>query len=482
MRGVLGGLRGLGGRERLYDTHWQVRPPEGGRLTVLQSGTVPAPHPDVEDLLTRALARAGACVTRANSRGPWPVALRYSLAQGARKVRVDWHPGAGRTEVSKAMLGCVSSAYAGMSLGEPSPSALEGAVRFLLELPARESVGPTTQVVQGWDLDVEVVEPALGTVRVVLGQTTIPPVRLRARPSVVVPGGALEVALLRGPGFHGELPEADAPAELMSSGRVVGTLSFDADRKTFVGVVPHGIEGLLVVRYAHTRALVWVPVRARLAVSIEPARSEVRPGEMVPVRVRTSTGGAPSEAAVLLSGVDEALGQLAPLLAADDFARVTVPTAGVGFGQISAADLFMGRVTGEHAVAATLGALAPPAARSQLSPLAIASPSGEPDATHVLAGGFFRALARARLETAAWEQSTEGLLTPDVGVQLWSAALAALARDGEPALDLYGVPVTLDRVPDAWVALADPRNLVRDATRLPEDVQPWLAHVRSVLP
>ena len=44
--------------------------------------------------------------------------------------------------------------------------------------------------------------------------------------------------------------------------------------------------------------------------------------------------------------------------------------------------------------------------------------------------------------------------------------------------DAWDRPPDPGRMPEALLALTDPRLLVRDATHLPEDVEPWIASAR----
>ena len=55
--------------------------------------------------------------------------------------------------------------------------------------------------------------------------------------------------------------------------------------------------------------------------------------------------------------------------------------------------------------------------------------------------------------------------------------LADLRKDGEPARDAWGRELTLDVLPMDLLEQTDPRQVVADGTRLPEDVQSWTRYV-----
>jgi hypothetical protein len=62
---------------------------------------------------------------------------------------------------------------------------------------------------------------------------------------------------------------------------------------------------------------------------------------------------------------------------------------------------------------------------------------------------------------------------------LWSKALQRAQDQGVITTDAFGRPLTLQALPDELVAMADPRLLVRDGTRLTEDVEAWVPFVRN---
>ena len=64
-------------------------------------------------------------------------------------------------------------------------------------------------------------------------------------------------------------------------------------------------------------------------------------------------------------------------------------------------------------------------------------------------------------------------MTPPTMSQLWSDAIDACETRGEAVADAFGRRLRLHRLPDDLLALTDPRAVVIDGTRLPEDVDNW---------
>ena len=91
-----------------------------------------------------------------------------------------------------------------------------------------------------------------------------------------------------------------------------------------------------------------------------------------------------------------------------------------------------------------------------------------------IALAFYRALAAVRVELWSWQDSAE----PDEVLDnaryavLWDRVV----RD-QAILDPYGRPMLLVNLPEGLAERADPRLVVSDATRLPEDVEAWAPFV-----
>jgi hypothetical protein len=92
---------------------------------------------------------------------------------------------------------------------------------------------------------------------------------------------------------------------------------------------------------------------------------------------------------------------------------------------------------------------------------------------------FYPLYAAARREVRNWEKSAppEELMDNEKMVELWEKALAA-----HPARDPFGRTLHLSVLPQNLLALCDPRVMVADAARLPEDVENWPAYVAEEAP
>lgn len=111
---------------------------------------------------------------------------------------------------------------------------------------------------------------------------------------------------------------------------------------------------------------------------------------------------------------------------------------------------------------------------------ATANASSTFDPRAALVENFYRVLLRAASDLSAWEAAAPAteLLDPPGMVRIWNGALDAVAAEGHPVTDGYGRRLTLDVVPLDLLAEVDPRRLVSDATRLPEDAEDFARYVQ----
>ena len=144
----------------------------------------------------------------------------------------------------------------------------------------------------------------------------------------------------------------------------------------------------------------------------------------------------------------------------------------------------MGRVQGKNATAATLlrvNNLPPPA---ELEPSI--SLSGETifDPLETLTDKFYLALEELHAQTRIWEEKAPATekMTPRTMSVLWAKALDSLEQKQQPARDAWGRKLKLHRLPADLLALTDPRAVVVNGTRLPEDVENWSAWVAKEKP
>ena len=246
--------------------------------------------------------------------------------------------------------------------------------------------------------------------------------------------------------------------------------------------IPADVDGFLHVEYAGARAVVFVQPAEPLTVALSTEQKTFRPGEHGKLRVETRAGERPVSAGVGLVGVDQTLGQLATLLGPDDFGRVTVRATAdrPAFGAFDPRALALGQIRGEHAARAAVmritGLPADPAGDAPVS----TSGARQADTQEALTTHFWQALDRTTSLVREWERSApEGeQMEPAKMVALWDRAVAELAAEGKTPVDGFGRRLTLDVLPLDLLALVDPRSVVADGTRLPEDIVEWVGFVQ----
>jgi hypothetical protein len=369
---------------------------------------------------------------------------------------------------------CVAAAFRGLELPAPAAADGLGGTRVSVSLPGRpEAARPTARVMQGYEFEVAVQGVGETSWRIAPG--AIPDVRLRPSKVLVAAGEPFDVEILRGPGFRGGLPRwlsldrgADRvqEVELEEGSRVA---SFEPGPEA---------TGFLTVEWGGARALVFARPAASLDVSITPDADSYRPGAAAALTVKTS-----APAVVSLVGVDSRLGQLAPLPAADALGRslVWARSDAPAFGEFDAVALGLGAVRGENAARAAVARVSAVESVSTKASYHTFSGRHDFDLDQEIAETFYAVLPDVRAAVRGWEDAAAdgALFTNDAAAGIWVAAVKARVAAGEPARDPWGRPLALGALPDPLLARVDPRVLVRDATRLPEDIIEWTGWVRA---
>jgi hypothetical protein len=371
-----------------------------------------------------------------------------------------------------------------IALAAPAHTDALGVARFAVAVPERaDAPRPQPTTMLGYALAISV--PGLDghpstELRVAPGR--VPDLRMRVTPVLAKPGELITAELLRGPVRTAKLPDKLALDCLASHAEQ----KLDADHRASFTLAKE-VTGWCTVSGGRVEARVYVRSTAALAVSVEPGRDRYAPGDTAELAIHTTIGGAGGRAAVSLIGVDNSLGQLVPLPDADAFARVLPPvqTRAPAFGVLDGQALALGRIRGANAAAAAVlrvSAVPPVPALDAVVSTAGAStfdPIGE------LTDHFYPVLAELQTRERAWEASVQKKpvkMTPATMAKLWNAALDACARRGLDVDDAYGHRLALWRLPADLLALTDPRAVVVDATRLPEDVENWPAWVAKEKP
>jgi hypothetical protein len=103
------------------------------------------------------------------------------------------------------------------------------------------------------------------------------------------------------------------------------------------------------------------------------------------------------------------------------------------------------------------------------------------DAALPLTDRFYTILDALYVEVRRFETEApaDEKLTPQKMVDLWERARDATKRKGGVVVDAFGRPIELRALPDELLAMTDPRVVVRDGTRRPEDIVDWVRFVKE---
>lgn len=225
---------------------------------------------------------------------------------------------------------------------------------------------------------------------------------------------------------------------------------------------------------------------AELTVSVIPKQDRYAPGDKAELAIQTTLGGKGGKAAVGLFGVDDSLGQLAPLPGADALGRVQPKalTPAPAFGVLDGQALTLGRIRGANAAAATVLRVSEVPTPSELDAVVDGRAESPFDPIEELTDRFYVVLAELHAQVRRWEAKAPEAekMTPAAMAKLWQLALGACRARGARVDDAYGRTLRLSRLPPDLLSLIDPRAVVVVATRLPEDVENWPAWVAKERP
>ncbi|MCB9692253.1 MAG: hypothetical protein H6736_10610 [Alphaproteobacteria bacterium] len=482
--------------DALKGVSWPEKGPETYTLRVsLPKSLRPSLDPDtrttsgdgdaVQGLVANRLGQARACMRPGvGEDGAEAFQLHWLVVKGSRNVTVDVAD-SGEHGLDASTAACVSRAYQGLAFPEPVEETAIGVTRLQLDVPALPGVPkppppPPATTQDGFELTVAVARDGVpvGSTPLRFDIGSMPPVRVRVTPPVVTAGEVVTVELLRSGDMKIELPEKLA---LKQHGKVVMEAELDGNKAVFD--VPADTDGFYDVSFMASAARLFVQRPDHLSLTLTPDRTTYRPGETARITVRTLAGDAGRQAAVGLVGVDAGLGQLMPLPGPDAYGRVTVRAKSrePAFGAFDATSLLMGRIRGENArQAAVLRITEVPTDRFERRPvggMAIVAPNQ----TEALDAAFARAWAATVERVHAWERGaaeSEKLDYPRMRT-FWEQALRDLRQAGTPAEDAYGRELALRWLPPSYLDQLDPRAVVGDKTRLPEDLVGWRNWVTS---
>ncbi len=487
---IVKGVKLGAGKERLFDVSWNFNDSDLPSVSASAEG-VPGVPEALQQAIDDAMVTVRDCLPATVSSGQLPRLLTWSKKPGARTVELGWIPNRTEARFPDSAVACIQGRLKTLELPRPrpdeEPESDEGAVGFArLEVQAPEKYEtqrPQATTLVGYEFQVTARrgDAVVGTTRLLLRPGVIPPLRLRVDSQLVKPGAVVEVELLRGPEYKGELPQT----AVLTMGRASKEEKLDTKTRRVRFTLPATFEGWAQVTCGSGRVSLFVQPTALLQVAITSEKPRYAPGQIARLELQTRTGDAAGPAAVGLFGVDESLGQLAPLPGSDELASLRPQVSfGPGFPGLDAQALSMGRVRGKNATAATLLKVTqlPPPSELETS----VSLSGETvfDPMEPLTDNFYVALEELHRQTRTWEATAAQAeqLTPATMARLWTKALEALEQQKKPASDAWGRRLRLHRLPADLLALTDPRAVVVNGTRLPEDIENWSAWVAKEKP
>jgi hypothetical protein len=343
--------------------------------------------------------------------------------------------------------------------------------------------GPQATTMLGYELLVNAKsgDEAVGKTKVRIRPGQIPSIRLRASDVITEPGAEVTIDILRGPTFEGELPKKLA----LTHPDLSLPLESDVDEKSRSAKfkLPADKDGWYEARFGEGLARIFVPKRTTLSVKVEPDKQSYKPGETAKLSVTTRGAEKGMSAAVGLFGVDDTLGQIASLPGPGDMDRLTTTVSmhAPAFNVLDATALSLGRVRGKNAAAATvlLVSSVPTPVEIDVAANAFAQTPFDPAAP--LADRFYTVLEDLYVVVRGFEAKApkDEKLTPQKMLALWDDALAAAKKRGKETTDVFGRPMKLALLPDALIELTDPRLVVADGTRLPEDIEAWTRFVKT---
>lgn len=420
----------------------------------------------------------------AQQEGELPRALTWSVRAGSKDVEFGTWIDQPRGGAASAAMACVTTRFSTgrLRLESGAGSDAMGLIRFSVALPARSRVPrPQPTTVLGYEFTVSAeLEGKTGTTKLRIMPGEIPDLRMRVTPVLAKAGEVVTAELIRGPKFSGQLPQQLALGCLKQS-----TLSKLTSERRATFTLDPTVQGWCEISGGGTRALIFIKPPSNLAVTVVPQQPRYAPGQQATLLVNTSVSGKGAKAAVGLFGVDQSLGQLIPLVGADDFGRILpkVGTSTAAFGSFDGQALTLGRIQGANAAAATVLRVTSIPSAPETDAVVNGNAATAFDPLEELTDRFYVVLAELYVQARQWEASAppSEKMRPQAMAELWQKALAACAKRGQRVDDAYGRKLRLRLLPPDLLALTDP-HVVVTGTRLPEDVENWAAWVAQRRP
>lgn len=492
---TLQGLAAPPGKDRLLSATFAFDDSDLPRVSAEPQG-VPQVPGELPGAIAEALIDVRDCLPPTVASGTLPKMIAWTYQPPSREVALSWVAATGAMRgFPEGPMRCIEQRLTRLTLpkrngesdeGQEDQAAI-GFARLEVQAPEKyESVRPEETTLVGYEFQVtaKLGTETIGTTKLLMTPGSIPSLRVRATPQLVNPGELVQVDVLRGPDYEGDVPEK---AYFSRPGHDSLEAKIDpASRKTQF-TVPLAAEGWASIEVGGARTHLFVRPKAQLQVKVTPDKERYAPGQVATLELATTVGDRGGPAAVGLFGVDNSLSQLVALPGPGELNDLR-PQVGAAsaFGGIDAQALSMGRVRGKNAAAATLLKVTnlPPAAAVE-TPV---SASGQTyfDPLEGLTDHFYAVLSELHRQTRDWEtQAPEAeKMTPKKMTELWGQALDAVEAgpDKTAARDAWGRRLRLHRLPLDLLSLTEPRQVVVAGTRLPEDTENWNSYVQKEKP
>ncbi|MFN7132376.1 MAG: hypothetical protein ACK4N5_09840, partial [Myxococcales bacterium] len=474
------------GQERVLKLHYAVADPDTARLEVEAFSSSESDDGEGWDHVWQERARdARLCLPREAPEVQLPRFATFRVRKGSATPALTWarDPSGGR--LAPEVLECVAARFARVELPAPAKTDVLGVLRLNVVPSERvQQARPQPTVMLGYELLVSASAgtEAIGSTKLRVRPGSIPPMRLRATPVLAKGGDQVTFEFLRGPNYVGELPKK----AWLRLGKRSLEADVDAKARRAVFTLPPDADGWGELDACGARAVIFIQPTKRLEVAVAPGAPHYAPGQLATLNLTTTIGGVGARAAVGLFGVDETLGQLVALPGPDALSKLApwVSTNGVVLDWLGAQALVLGRIRGRNAAAATvLRVGAVPQVEAVETP---ASAHGQTpfDPVAELTDRFYVVLAELHRQARTWEEKAPAgeQMQPRTLAKLWEQALAACEARNEPVRDAYGRRLKLSQLPQDLLALTEPRAVVIEGTRLPEDIENWSAWVAREKP
>ena len=489
MEGVLKGLQLGAGKERFFEATWDFNDEELPRFEVSVDGLPQVPDP-LQLALADALLEARDCLPATVKSGQLPRMIQWKVSGDQKSVDLSWVPIKGDVYADSALT-CITSRVKTLKFpkvqGEEFNDEQEasiGIAHVSVSAPEKyEALKPQDTIMVGYEFLVTAKKGTenFGSTRLRMTPGSVPQIRLRASSQLLKPGEKVKIEILRGPDFTGELPE-----------KIFLTHAFEAqeakvDKATRSAefTVPTSWQGWAGVQWGGGQVFLFVQPTAALAVKVTPEKPRYAPGQIAQLGVETTVGSAGGPAAVGLFGVDDSLAQLAALPGADELAPLRPQATGTAaFGSMDAQALSLGRIRGANAAAATLVRVSAMPAPPEIEAAVSISGSTVFDPNEAQVDRFYVVLGELYTQVRTWESAAPPAekMTPPVMARLWNQSLDAVEARKDTARDAWGRRLRLHRLPIDLLSLTEPRAVVINGTRLPEDTQNWSQWVAKEQP